>query len=237
MLIPATGASGPLLLDFPEKGGRLFSRADATLATESRNMLLHALESREAYGRGVSEERSRIALDIHDNIASGLLTALHSPDADGKDQRIRETMAEIREMIRNSASEDLSLEEALAELRVETENRLASAGISLGWKCDDFPAKRIASGLAHALRSIIREAVSNTIRHSGASRMEVLLTLRGNTLALSVGDNGSGFDPARATGGNGLANFRERLRPFSGTVEISSSASGTLLCAEIVLIR
>ena len=235
LLVPATGAAGPILLNFPQRGCKLFSRADAALATETRNMLLHALESREAYGRGVSEERSRIALDIHDNIASGLLAALHSPDTGGKDQRIRETMAEIREMIRNSAAEDLSLEEALAELRVETESRLSFAGISLTWECDEIPAQRITPGLPHALRSIIREAVSNTIKHSGATTTEMALVLHGDELTLAIRDNGRGFDPDLSSSGNGLANFRERLRPFSGVAEISSSKSGTLLSAEIPL--
>ncbi|MFC7337924.1 ATP-binding protein, partial [Haloferula chungangensis] len=235
MLVPGIGTAAAILLEFPEKGGRLFSQADAALATESRKMLQHALESRESYERGVTEERSRIALDIHDNIASGLLTALHSPDAARKDQCIRDTMTEIREMIRNAASEGLTLEEALAELRVETAERLAAADITLAWRCDEIPAEVLGSAHVHALRSVIREAVSNIIKHSAASHAEVSLSLHGKTLELKVSDNGRGFDPSQESTGSGLANFRERLRPFSGEVELASSASGTLLSARMEL--
>ncbi len=234
LLVPGVGATGPLLLEYPGRGSRLFSRADSALAAESRNMLAHAIESRGAYEKGVSEERSRIALDIHDNIASQLLSALHSPDAERKDRRIRETMAEIREMIRGSQTEKLSLEESLAELRVETGDRLAAAGISLGWECADIPAGAIGPDLRHALRSVIREAISNIVKHSGASRANVSLSTRKDMLTLIVSDDGNGFDPDQESEGSGLGNFRERMLPFSGRIEISTSPEGTTVIASVL---
>lgn len=235
MIIPAVGASGALLLEYPDGGSRLFSRADSSLARESWKMLAHALESRDAHESGVAEERSRIALDIHDNISSQLLCALHSPDVERKDLRIRETMAEIREMIRGSSTGNFTLEETLAELRFETGNRLAAAEIDLVWSCDEFPAETIAPGLPHALRSVIREGVSNIIKHSGASRVEVSLTVDGRNLSLLIADDGCGFDHSLKSEGSGLSNFHTRLQPFGAEVGISSSPEGTRITATILL--
>lgn len=235
LLVPAVGLAGALRLEFPGHGSRLFSRADASLAAESREMLLHALESRDSYDKGVFAERSRIALDMHDNIASQLLSALHSPEAARKDQRIRETMREMREMLRNYSSERLTLEESMAELRVETADRLAAKNIVLHWQCGDVAPGMIGPGLHHSLRSVIREAVSNIIKHSAASQADISLILRENALILRISDDGCGFDPALKSSGSGLANFHGRLQPYAGEVDISPSANGTTISAKIPL--
>ncbi len=233
LLVPAVGSAGPLLLEYPGRGSRLFTRADSALAQESRNMLSHALESRGAYDKGVTEERSRITLDIHDNIASQLISALHSADPESKDRRIRETMAEIREMIRGSRTERLSLEESLGEFRMETGDRLDAAGITCVWKYEGVFPERLAPGLIHALRSVIREAITNIIRHSGATVAEILLAFSEDTMKLEIRDNGRGFDTGALSKGRGLANFHERLHPFSGKAEVSSSREGTLVSIQI----
>jgi two-component system, NarL family, sensor histidine kinase DevS len=78
-------------LEYAGGGRKLFSRRDVELAGELAAMLTNALESREAYEKGVAEERQRIARDIHDNIGVQLMGALHSREHARKDLMIRET--------------------------------------------------------------------------------------------------------------------------------------------------
>lgn len=99
MELPAIGPLGGLLPGYARGGRSLFRPHDAALAGELVYMLEHGFESLAAYRKGVLEERGRIARDMHDNIGAGLLGALHSPDADVKDLKIRESLADLRKVI------------------------------------------------------------------------------------------------------------------------------------------
>jgi two-component system sensor histidine kinase DevS len=235
MSVPAVGGLPSLRLKFAAGGRRLFSRKDATLAGELVKSLEHAIASRSAYESGVAEERSRIARDIHDNIGAQLLAALHSDSAERKDARIRESLEDLRSVINDFPAEALTLDEAFGELRAESSERLSSAGISLRWEGDGCDRTVLESSIVHALRSILREAVSNVIRHSGARHACVTVAHGGNSLRVSIGDDGVGsgdFDDHR---GNGLANMRARLARLGGSLEIRRPERGTQLDIHIPL--
>ena len=87
---------------------------------------------------------------------------------------------------------------------------------------------------------IIRELVSNALRHGAASSVRIAGTIDGGRLHVSVQDNGSGFDPETrprsADGHFGLDGIRERLRHFGGAIEIKSSrGSGTKVMFSLCL--
>src|SRR5690606_29380386 len=63
--LPGYAGLPPVKLNYARGGKHLFSRADASLATELLAMLRHSIESRDAYEKGVAEERTRIARDMH----------------------------------------------------------------------------------------------------------------------------------------------------------------------------
>jgi signal transduction histidine kinase len=79
------------------------------------------------------------------------------------------------------------------------------------------------------------EAIQNAAKHSGASRVTVLLRRDGGRWRLDVTDDGAGFDQASAladVSGAGLMNMRDRLDAVGGSVAIASSAgSGTTVSA------
>ena len=79
---------------------------------------------------------------------------------------------------------------------------------------------------------ILQEAVSNSLRHSGASRISVTLLLAGDTLSLTVADNGSAKDGGRH-GGVGKSSMRQRAASAGGSLEVTHSESGT----NVVFIR
>ncbi len=221
-----------LRLEFAHGGRRLFSPREASLATELVTMLGHAIESRSAYETGMAEERGRIARDIHDNIGAQLMAALHSRDADRKDATIRETLADLRELINNTSADGLSFDETLAELRLETADRLAAAGVQLQWQSNAGDTPGLHPNTAHALRSIVREAISNVIKHAGASEVALTVSRQPGFISLEITDDGRGLDPAIVTNGHGLANMRARLAGLHGTLEIRNrDGNGTWLTA------
>lgn len=231
MEIPSVAGIGGLKLGYARGGHSLFHPSDAALANELVSMLDHGTESLASYQKGAAEERGRIARDMHDNIGAQLLAALHNRDIDVKDAKIRETLADLREVINNAPNGNSSIDETLAELRMETAERLDAAGMKLKWDSMACDRTGLARTVSHALRSIIREAVSNAIRHSGARVVSVSVSLEDGAIRLAVTDDGCGFDPAKARGGNGLANILARLDLLNGTLDMTSNNTGTRLVA------
>jgi len=233
MELPGVGPLGGLRLRFAHGGRRLFRPRDAALAGEIVYMLEHGLESLAAYNRGKAEERGRIARDIHDNIGAQLLSALHHPHAGAKDEKIRESIADLRKVINETPEKAASIAETLADLRVETAERLESAGMRLAWQTAGPDETRLHPAVGNTVRSIFREATSNAIRHSGADELAVKVGWDTGGMRIELRDDGRGFDSAKSVSGNGLANIRLRVESLGGSLNLSRGAVGTVLEARI----
>jgi signal transduction histidine kinase len=78
------------------------------------------------------------------------------------------------------------------------------------------------------------EAVQNAVKHSGATRVDVRFTRSGGGLAVTVTDDGSGFDDAASSAGSGLAGVRDRIESLGGVLTVrSTQGHGTTVSAEI----
>ncbi|MFN7055992.1 sensor histidine kinase [Hyphomonas sp.] len=234
LLIPAVAEAPALRLGYRSEGRALFGPADLALAGRMVDLVRYAEASRGAYDRGVLEERARIARDIHDNIGAQLLRALHSPEATRKDAMIRETLTDIRDVINNAEGFQAPLEDVLADLRAETADRLEPLGIELHWSLRASPGVHPDRGKVQALRAMIREAVSNAIKHSGAKQLVVSIEVDAGGLVLKVEDDGCGLKGgAAANGGRGLANIRDRVGHLGGEITLGGDSAGTLLLVTI----
>lgn len=232
--MPAVDGLPALRLVWARGGRGLFSPRDQARAAEIVAMLAQASASRRAYESGVAEERARIAQDMHDNIGIQLMGALHSPSAARKDALIRETLGDLRDIISNANRSDMPLADLLADLRASLGEHLLAAGIALDWQTD--AEATLSQRQSHALRSILREAVGNVMRHAQATRVEVRVSVTGaegaGVLEVIVDDNGRGpeHDPERPVtirpGGNGLANMRARAAGLGGSVTVAAGPAG-----------
>lgn len=236
VLPPIAGIPG-LSLRYPWAGRALFGPSHVKTAKRLVQLMAHADASRDAYDRGVTEERSRIARDMHDNIGAHLLGALHSRDEHRKNSMIRETLTDLRDIINDASGGTRSLDETLADLRLETAERLASVGIALEWVSQTGDMSGLPPQAGHAVRSLLREAASNVLKHSGASVMRVFISHDGDRAELVIEDDGAGFDPAALPGGSGLANMRGRIAGLKGRIDITPSGSGTRLAASFPIPR
>lgn len=230
LLVPPIEDLPGLRLEYADGGRRLFGRRDAARAAEIGDMLRHVLNSRHAYEAGVTVERKRIARDMHDNIGAQLLRALHSPDEDRKDRLIRETLTDLGGMINDAARLGSSLDEVLSDLRYETVDRLQARGIVLDWPLEVGEGVDASPAVVHTLRSVIREAVSNVIKHAHAGRLHVAVRQRGGVAALVVEDDGVGFNDVAISGGAGLGNMRSRVETLGGTIAWSAGPNGRGAC-------
>lgn len=228
LVLPAVAPLPSRQLKWAAGGRRLFSDSDVQKAEELVDILSQLIESRKAYETGAAEERSRIARDIHDNIGIQLLGALHSQDPKRKDVLIRETLADLREIIDNQTGPGLDLGNLIADLRLELSEVLEAAGLSVNWPLGaNLTGYNLSPRIAHALRSVLRECVNNAIRHAGAREVGVGFDVQKGHVRITVTDDGRGFDPNADVFGQGVQNMLVRVSALGGHLKVSPAAPGT----------
>lgn len=194
----------------------------------------------EARGR---EERLKLARDLHDSLGHSLSVAvlftgvakerygdaLGAGEADGRDDpldRVRaaliEALADLRStvtLLRSSNTErpaDLTLDDIPAMLH---DPALAGVAIELRMDTD----LRAGPEIQQTVFRLVQEAVTNSLKHSDASRIEVDIGSDGDgNLEVSVTDNGGASHRSTAVSefGNGLTGMQERIRALAGVLEV-----------------
>ena len=238
LALPAVADEGPLRLSFRARGTRLFGRDQLRLAAEMVALMRRADATRAEYARGVGEERQRIARDLHDDVCAMLLTSLHREDVGKVRGDVRNAMADIRTMIGELTGERVTLDRALADLRFETSERLAAAGLQLAWPLPDVAPPPAVLDYAHyrALLSVLREAVSNTLKHAGATRVAVTVSVAPDRLTIRVVDDGVGVPEPIPDGGRGIANMSARMLGVGGSFAIAVDG-GTAVTLSMPLVQ
>lgn len=229
--LPAAAGAGALTLRFPFRGRGLFGVAQAQLADQLVGLLSQIEEGRDAYARGVVEERLRIARDLHDDVGARLLSGLHRQDLSQTREAMRGAIGDLRAIVSGLSGHDLPLEAVLADLRHETAERLEAAGLVLDWPPLELadPHRAAPYRVYKNLTSAVREVVSNAIRHAGATQVAVTVHEEGGRLELTISDDGVGLP--REPGGrrSGLANLERRLGEIGGAVDIPDTTRGTVI--------
>ncbi len=234
LLVPETGGLGARLLVGRSAGMRLFSPQDVAFAQSLCDLLDKAAGERDAYVRGVEQERSRIAQDLHDELGAKLLMALHSTSDARQKALLEDAVAQMRLIVRGLAQAEQPMTEFLADLRHDAFQRLAAAGMQLDWNLDPVALHdlQLDARQQYQLRALLHEAVSNSMRHAMARRVSISLASVGGHLRLQIADDGTGFDPAQVHEGQGLRNMRARARALGGEVRWRSDAQSSVLAQE-----
>ncbi len=195
------------------------------------------------------EERGRLARDLHDDIGQAL-TALKiqleslARCAGSNAARIlecaettRHALERVRQLslsLRPSQLDDLGL---VAALRSHLDRQASIGGLTPNFDAAEAP-RGAAREIETACFRVAQEAITNVLRHAGARNLWVRLFSVGGRLALSVRDDGKGFDleSARRRGAAGaslgLVGMEERVALAGGTLELRSvPGQGTVLLA------
>jgi signal transduction histidine kinase len=197
----------------------------------------------------VVEDRDRIGRDLHDSIIQrlyGISLSLEDvpelivetpTEAERRVERaitaLHGAIGEIRTFIyglRPAMADPGDLPRALAAVGEEVER---TAALTVTTRADDVP---VSPEAATELVAIARELLSNVVRHAGASRATVRLSLAGGRVRLRVTDDGRGFDPRarRPSRQRGLANVRDRATALGGRVTVRSRpGAGTVVTVSI----
>lgn len=198
--------------------------------------------------RELEKVRMRIARDIHDGIGSGLtkITMLSrqmdtaaAPQAARIAEASTELVSELGEIVWTVDPRNDSFASFIAYVRNMLGRQFEDLSVDLkaDLRCAEHDRERtIGPEHKRNILLVLKEAVSNALRHSGASRIEVKLDLHAGGAELLVRDDGHGFDPRRIReGANGLANFSKRAEALDGTVSVDTGGSGTTITLRVPL--
>lgn len=215
----------------------------------SEKQIYQALEkSHEAYrelaARGqklLENERSRISMEIHDELGQNL-TALNiglsmlGRNAGGPDEgeRIREmrdltertigSVQRISHELRPPQLDELGL---LAAMQYHARRFLGTAGLAYRFEQHGgAPDIRLDTDRATALFRVFQEALTNVVRHARATRVLIRVTAEADAVGLEISDDGIGIDDhaKRSQNSLGIMGMRERIRAHSGRLTVSGRA-------------
>jgi signal transduction histidine kinase len=227
---PVVGPSTAILLRHAQQGRRLFTTDDARLADRIGEQLRRAVAFDQAVEQGRSEERRRLAQDLHDDIGARLLTLMYRAPSPEMEDYVRHTLQDLKTLTRGLAASSLPLSHALAEWKADITQRLNAARIDLSWTAvhdTDIVLNRVQwSGLTR----VLRELVSNVMTHAAAGHVDIEIRLVNDQLALTVSDDGSGRAPHRWSPGLGLGGVRKRVRQLGGEVSWQERTPQGIAC-------
>lgn len=191
-----------------------------------------ALEQEEAI---ITQERKRLARDLHDSVSQQLYAAAMIVSAvrhhAGEDVAIVQQIEVLEKIINDSQREVRAL---LLHLRpVTLENKTIAQGITVLLNelqpkvgiaiIADIEECDMPSSVENHLFRIVQELLSNTLRHAKATRIEVYLKRDNQRIKFRFIDNGQGFDVKQALVGHyGLQNIKERVTGIGGQINIVS---------------
>lgn len=240
-------------LPFGEERLRTYLTVDAQVELMLENLRL-VEKARQA---GVSEERQRLAHEIHDTLAQGFTSIVMHMEAAEQAlaaepekarhhvtmarQTARENLSQARRLVwalRPKALEKASLAEAVNRVvsRWSEASGVESETVITGNVASLHPSVEIV------LLRAVQEALANVRKHAHAGRVIVTLSYVGDLVLLDVQDDGAGFDPAVAAaaenepdgGGYGLRTMRERCEQLGGELSIESEpGQGTTIALSI----
>ncbi|HEY2421551.1 MAG TPA: sensor histidine kinase [Neobacillus sp.] len=185
----------------------------------------------------IEQERNRLARELHDSVsqqlfaASMMMSAINETKQPANNEREAKQLKMVEEMIHQSqlemralllhlrpvALKNKSLQEGIEELLIELSQKVT---MDIKWKLETFPLDK---GVEDHLFRILQESLSNTLRHSKASKLEVLMIKREDLVILRIVDDGIGFEVNETKAGSyGMQNMHERAVEVGGTLKVVS---------------
>ncbi len=240
-----------------DTGERRFGLETIALLTTIADQIGVVVENtrlrKQAEQAAVTEERSRLARELHESVTQSLYTlnlfasAGQHLAANGDMTQVQKHLDQIGELTQGALKEMrllihqlrfpvLSQEGLLAALRQRLEMVEQRAGVNATLEVDHF--RDLPTSLEEGLYWIALEALNNALKHSRSTAVLVRLSVHEAQVVMEIKDNGQGFDlqAAAASNGIGLVSMRERTGGFGGSFSvISAVGEGTTVRVSIPL--
>lgn len=212
-----------------------FTAHDAQLTDALLKLARQFMSVQEAIEQGASEERQRIARDLHDDVAARILTLIHQT----RDQQSIDLARSILKSLRNAIytldnRSTTSILHALTDIRAELQERLNSLGMQLFWNQPENLQNYTFTPRQHInLQRILHETTTNVIRHAEAQFMTIDIELDGEQIRIFACDNGKGFNMDACIPGKGINNIKNRIKELNGEVHWTDNKNDSGNCLDL----
>lgn len=186
----------------------------------------------------LEKERIRIARDLHDNLGPELAHVSSKLDMLSYQQKESETgklanlanatraaMDQLRDTIWSIRGEEITLSDFAAKVREFAQKRLNDYGIEFQEVCSN-DEKIVGPSQALNLYRVCQEAINNAAKYANSQKVSLEMSC-GDSVNISIKDNGEGFDKETIKQGYGLRNMQERVSELGGHIAIDSNKNGT----------
>jgi len=222
LYIPPTMGCPPVSVRYKANGTRLFQTRDRQLSERLVALASSLKQEQDAFKQGVKSERSRISRDLHDDLSARLVSGLAVDDPDELKAVLRSSLAEVRNIVSAEEGDRAKLADVLADSRAEAAERLEASGMTLYWPISDAPGW-LEPAERKTLTSVLREIVTNAIKHSGGTRLSVQVKVDEGRIYVVSDDDGQRFNGTMRQG-NGIRNMSARLAAVQGYFDYSGRA-------------
>ncbi|SCL44973.1 Signal transduction histidine kinase [Micromonospora citrea] len=201
---------------------RAAERERARIAREMHDILAHAVSL-----MVVQAEAGPVAVRADPERAVATFDAIAAAGRDAMDQ-LRRMLVVLRQD-RGTAVAQAAIEDLPALVR-----QAAGAGLEVGYHVAGEP-RPLPPAFGVAVYRIVQEALTNVVKHAGASRADVRLSWQEQELGIEIRDNGRGAGTGLPSGGNGLTGIRERAAACGGTASAGPGPAGFTVRARLPL--
>jgi signal transduction histidine kinase len=217
--------------------------AEFARVRRERAIAAHSVRA-EARKRRANEERLRIARELHDvvahhmsliNVQAGVALHLMGEQPEQAETALvaiksasKEALSELRTLVGVLREDGEAAPRSPASMLGSLDDLVERSGYA-GLKVE----KRI-TGLENPLPAtvelaafrIVQEAITNVVRHAGATSATIAIDHGERELTVQVDDDGNGFRPAAEVAGNGILGMRERAQALGGSLDVTAGQSG-----------
>lgn len=191
-------------------------------------------EIEKAIYSGETQERQRLASELHDNVNTKIAAARWRLESitddlngnpkemvDATIQMMQEAYDDVRSISHNLVPKELEKEGLVASISNLVNNLNIKSDVTFDIESKNIDETDI-SKIIYPLYNIVFELINNILKHAKASSAKISISKLEKHLAITIRDNGRGFDQSLVEAGFGLMSIRSRVKSLRGTINIES---------------
>ena len=217
--VPTLDNKSTISLTYKDSGNKLYSQSDIKLCNSLLELTQYTANIQKEHEEGAQDERTRIARDLHDDIAAQLLTLIHRSKNKQTIKKTRYILSALRETIYSLDTDaSINLLTVFDKMYQNCNEKANLSGLMLYWESVVNTSEIDISPRQHInLQRSIDEILSNVIQHAKASQVTVFISLNNRNLHMQCCDNGTAGDIDNWVKGNGMYNITTRMKEINGS--------------------